>query len=137
MDRGLPVPAATWNGDVWTVPGLLTGERERSLRLQRTLARATPGSNRRKRAKVDIATLTVRAADRRKDRVEKIKAAYTSYTSYTSRICAEYGYRAPRNRASQAVFRRAACGHADNADVNAARNVAAGWVVTAHGDLQP
>jgi putative transposase len=36
-------------------------------------------------------------------------------------------------RESQALFRCVACGYTDNADVNAARNIAAGHAVTARG----
>ena len=39
----------------------------------------------------------------------------------------------PELRESQAVFRCTACGLADNADVNAAKNIAAGHAVTARG----
>src|SRR5699024_1524400 len=56
-------------------------------------------------------------------RVDKVQAAYTSQT------CAECGYCASGNRESQAVFRCASCGHRDNADVNAARVIAAGRAV--------
>jgi transposase len=41
--------------------------------------------------------------------------------------------RDPKSRESQAVFRCTACGFACNADVNAARNIAAGHAVTARG----
>ena len=64
-------------------------------------------------------------------RVEKINPAYTSQTCYACGHCAA------NNRESQTVFRCRACGHADHADVNAARNIAAGRAVTARGALRP
>jgi putative transposase len=63
-------------------------------------------------------------------RVEQILAAYTSQR------CSECGHVAPENRKSQAVFECQACNAGQcNADVNAARNIAAGRAVTARGDL--
>jgi putative transposase len=63
-------------------------------------------------------------------RVEQIPAAYTSQR------CAVCGHVAPGNRKSQAVFECQACNAGPcNADVNAARNIAAGRAVTARGDL--
>jgi putative transposase len=63
-------------------------------------------------------------------RLERIPAAYTS-----QRCCA-CGHIAPENRKSQAVFACVACKAGPwNADVNAARNIAAGRVVPAQGDL--
>jgi putative transposase len=58
-------------GELLNVPGLSAGEAKRMLRLQRRLARAKRGSNRRKRVKVLIARVKAREADRRKDFVEK------------------------------------------------------------------
>jgi putative transposase len=43
--------------------------------------------------------------------------------AYTSQTCAECGVVDARSRKSQAIFECVACGHADNADVNAAREV--------------
>jgi len=40
------------------------------------------------------------------------------------------------SRESQADFRCVACGYACNADVNAARNIAAGHAVTARGGFR-
>jgi len=58
----------------------------------------------------------------------KVPAAYTSQT------CAECGAVDRRSRQTQAKFGCVACGHTDNADVNAARNIlAAGLAVTARG----
>jgi putative transposase len=63
-------------------------------------------------------------------RVEQISAAYTSQR------CSVCGHVAPENRKSQAVFECEACtAGPSNADVNAARNIAAGRAVTARGDL--
>jgi putative transposase len=56
--------------------------------------------------------------------------------AYTSQRCSHCGHVAPENRKSQAVFQCVACGAGPcNADVNAARNIAAGRAVTARGDL--
>jgi putative transposase len=63
-------------------------------------------------------------------RVELIPAAYTSQR------CSACGHVAPGNRKSQAIFECQACTAGRcNADVNAARNIAAGRAVTARGDL--
>ncbi|TGB39518.1 transposase [Mycolicibacterium peregrinum] len=63
-------------------------------------------------------------------RVEQIPAAYTSQR------CSACGYVAIGNRKSQAVFECQSCTAGPcNADVNAARNIAAGRAVTARGDL--
>jgi putative transposase len=56
--------------------------------------------------------------------------------AYTSQRCSYCGHVAPENRKSQAVFQCVACDAGPcNADVNAARNIAAGRAVTARGDL--
>ncbi|ABW12910.1 DNA (cytosine-5-)-methyltransferase [Parafrankia sp. EAN1pec] len=196
VDRGVAVSAALSTGELLSCPKLRPKEAERLRRLQRRLAKATRGSNRRGRLKTQIARVKVREADRRKDwvektstdlarrfdvirvedlriknmtrsargtvdqpgrnvrqkaglnrgilangwgllarrleqkapgRVEKIPAAYTS------QCCSSCGHVAPGNRESQAMFRCVACGHTANADVNAARNIAAGRAVTARG----
>jgi putative transposase len=63
-------------------------------------------------------------------RVEHVSAAYTSQR------CSACGHVALENRKSQAVFECEACNAGPcNADVNAARNIAAGRAVTARGDL--
>jgi putative transposase len=63
-------------------------------------------------------------------RIERIPAAYTSQR------CSACGHVAPENRKSQAVFACVVCGAGPcNADVNAARNIAAGRAVPAQGDL--
>jgi putative transposase len=63
-------------------------------------------------------------------RLEAVPAAYTSQR------CSQCGHIAPENRKSQAVFQCGACGAGPcHADVNAARNIAAGRAVTVRGDL--
>ena len=196
IDRGVAVSAALSTGEMLHCPTLTARERTRLRRLQRTLARAKRGSNRRGRVRHAIARLRARETDRRKDwaekastdiarrfdmiraedlrirnmtrsakgtlgnpgrnvrqkaglnrgilrsgwgllvrrleekapgRVEKIKPAFTSQR------CSACGQVDPKSRESQAVFRCTACGFACHADVNAARNIAAGHVVTARG----
>lgn len=45
--------------------------------------------------------------------------------AYTSQMCSQCGHTARQNRENQAVFRCQDCGHAQNADVNAAHNIRA------------
>ncbi|MCW2938496.1 MAG: Mobile element protein [Actinomycetia bacterium] len=71
VDRGVTVSAALSTGEMLNVPGLSAGEQARLLRLQRKLAKAKRGSNRRKRVKVLIAKVKARETDRRKDFIEK------------------------------------------------------------------
>jgi putative transposase len=196
IDRGVAVSAALSTGQLLCCPALTSRERTRLRRLQRTLARARRGSNRRGRVKHAIARLKARETDRRKDwaektstdlarrfdlirvedlqipnmtrsakgtrgdpgrnvrqkaglnreilrsgwgllvrrlqekapdRVEKVSPAFTSQR------CSACGQVDRASRESQAVFRCTACGFACNADVNAARNIAAGHAVTARG----
>jgi putative transposase len=196
IDRGVAVTAALSTGELLHVPCLTGQERKRLRRLERKLARARRGSNRRKWVKQAIARLRARETDRRKDwaektsteiarrfdvirvedlqiknmtrsargtahspgrnvrakaglnreimrsgwgtlvrrlqdkapgRVEKINPAYTSQT------CSGCGHRDPESRESQSRFRCRACGLTVHADVNAARNIAAGHAVTARG----
>ncbi|MCO5998348.1 RNA-guided endonuclease InsQ/TnpB family protein [Actinoallomurus rhizosphaericola] len=200
VDRGVVVSAALSTGEQWSVPGLRKTEADNLRRLQRRLARAKPGSNRRARVKMAIGRIKARETDRRKDWVEQTSTALArSYDvirvedlriknmvrsargtlaapgtnvrakaglnrsihaagwgllvtrleqkasgrvekinpAYTSQICHACGHRAAESRESQAVFRCRTCGHVDDADVNAAKNIAAGRAVTARGALQP
>jgi putative transposase len=200
VDRGVAVSAALSTGERLSVPGLRDTEANRLRRLQRRLARAKRGSNRRTRVKTAIARIKARETDRRKDWVEQtstrlaadfdlirvedlkirnmVRSARGTIAApgknvrakaglnrsihaagwgrlvtrlehkapgrvekitpaYTSQICHACGHRAAENRESQAVFRCRACGHTDHADVNAAKNIAAGRAVTARGALQP
>ncbi|MGH3120376.1 MAG: RNA-guided endonuclease InsQ/TnpB family protein [Streptosporangiaceae bacterium] len=196
IDRGVAVSAALSTGELLHAPGLTARERKRLLRLERRLARAQRGSNRRRRVRLAIARLKARQTDRRKDwaerasteiarrfdliriedlqianmtrsakgtrenpgrnvrakarlnlgilasgwgllvrrleekapgRVEKIKPAFTSQR------CSACGHVDANSHESQARFACTACGFAGHADVNAARNIAAGHAVTARG----
>jgi putative transposase len=71
IDRGVAVSAALSTGQLLHAPALTARERTRLRRLQRKLARATRGSNRRGRVKHAIARLKARETDRRKDWAEK------------------------------------------------------------------
>jgi putative transposase len=72
IDRGVVVSAALSTGELLHCPGLSARERARLRRLQRTLARARRGSNRRGRVKHAAARLRARERDRRKDWAEKV-----------------------------------------------------------------
>jgi transposase len=74
--------------------------------------------------------LVRRLEDKAPDRVEKINPAFTSQRCSACRRVDR------KSRESQAAFRRTACGYACNADVNAARNIAAGYAVTARGGIR-
>ncbi|URM98074.1 transposase [Actinomadura madurae] len=71
VDRGVAVSAALSSGELLHAPALTGREAERLRRLQRRLARAAKGSNRRTRIKAAIARVKAREADRRRDWVEK------------------------------------------------------------------
>ncbi|MGH3254468.1 MAG: RNA-guided endonuclease InsQ/TnpB family protein [Streptosporangiaceae bacterium] len=199
IDRGVAVSAALSTGDLLHVPGLTAPERTRLRRLERRLARARRGSNRRTRVRLAIARLRARQTDRRKDwaekastgiarrfdviRVEDLQIANMTRSArgtrdnpgrnvlakaglnreilasgwgllvrrpqekapgrvekvnpqYTSQRCSACGHVDGGSRESQARFACTACGFACHADVNAARNIAAGHAVTARGGLR-
>jgi IS605 OrfB family transposase len=71
VDRGVAVSAALSTGELLSVPGLRNTEAKRLLRLERKLARARRGSNRRRLVKSAIARVKARESDRRRDWVEK------------------------------------------------------------------
>ncbi len=96
--------------------------------------RENPGRNVRQKAGLNRGILDSgwgllvrRLEDKAPDRVEKIKP------HYTSQRCSACGQVDRDSRESQAVFRCTACGFVGHADVNAARNIAAGHAVTARG----
>jgi putative transposase len=199
VDRGVAVGAALSTGELLRVPGLTARERARLRRLQRTLARARRGSDRRGRVRLAIARLKARQTDRRKDwaekastdlarrfdliRVEDLKVQSMTRSArgtagapgrnvrakaglnrgilasgwgllvrrlqdkapgrvekinpaFTSQRCSACGHVDAKSRESQARFVCTACGFAGNADVNAARNIAAGHAVTARGGVR-
>jgi transposase len=72
IDRGVHNSAALSTGELMRVPGLTKRERRRMRRLERKLARARPGSNRRMRARRAAARLRACETDRRKDWTEKV-----------------------------------------------------------------
>ncbi|MEX5708728.1 transposase [Parafrankia sp. FMc6] len=121
--------------DVIRVEDLKIGQMTRSARG----TTETPGTNVWQKARLNRGILAqgwgllvARLEQKAPDRVEKFPAAYTS------RRCSACGHVAPGNRESQAVFRCVACGHTANADVNAAVNIAVGYIaagraVTARG----
>jgi putative transposase len=74
--------------------------------------------------------LVRRLHDKAPGRVEKITPAFTSQR------CSACGHVDRKSRESQAGFRCTACGYACHADVNAARNIAAGHAVTARGGVR-
>ena len=71
IDRGVAVSAALSTGELLHCPALTGRERRRLRRLQRRLARARRGSNRRGQVKHAIARLRARETDRRRDWAEK------------------------------------------------------------------
>ena len=71
--------------------------------------------------------LVRRLEDKAPGRVEKVKP------HFTSQRCSACGQVDAKSRESQARFVCTACGFAGHADVNAARNIAAGHAVTARG----
>ena len=182
----MAVAAALSTGELLPCPALTGRERRR---LQRTLARARRGSNRRGRVRHAIARLRARERDRRKDWAEKVSTSIarrfdvirvedlqiTNMTrsakgtrenpgrnvrakaglnrgilrsgwgllvrrledkapgrvekvrpAFTSQRCSACGQVDENSRESQARFVCTACGFACHADVNAARNIAAG-----------
>ena len=72
IDRGVKVSAALSTGEMLTVLGLTLSESQRLAQLERKLARAQRGSNRRRNVKTAIARMRAREADRRKDWAERL-----------------------------------------------------------------
>src|SRR6266568_1788520 len=97
----------------------------------------TPGRNVRQKAGLNRSILASawgllvrRLEDKAPGRIEKINPAFTSQR------CSACGYVDAKSRESQTAFHCTACGYACNADVNAAKNIAAGRAVTARGGFR-
>jgi putative transposase len=196
VDLGVAVSAALSTGELLTLPRSSPARQRMLGRLQRKLARAQRGSNRRARVKLAIARLRARETDARRDWAEKVSTKLAGRfdlirvedlkiknmtrsamgtveapgrnvrqkaglnrgiltsgwgllvrrleqkapdrlekikPAFTSQRCSVCGQIAADSRESQALFRCVACGYTCNADVNAARNIAAGHAVTARG----
>jgi len=116
--------------DLIRVEDLKIGNMTRSARLNterpRQGVRAKAGLNR-EILRSGWGLLVRRLEDKAPGRVEKIRPAFTSQR------CSACGHVDAKSRESQARFVCTACGFACNADVNAARNIAAGHAVTARG----
>ncbi|MFI5697771.1 RNA-guided endonuclease InsQ/TnpB family protein [Kribbella sp. NPDC051586] len=72
VDRGVSVSAALSTGELLTCPNLSRGEQRRVKHLQRKLAKAQAGSNRRGKIRASLARFKAREADRRKNWVEQM-----------------------------------------------------------------
>ena len=72
IDRGVAVSAVLSTGQMLCVPRLSPRRQRRLRRLQRKLARARRGSNRRRHVKAAIARLRARETDARKDWAQKV-----------------------------------------------------------------
>jgi len=106
-------------------------------RRSRNMTRSAKGRNVRQKAGLNReimrsgwGLLVKRLEDKVPGRVEKINPAYTSQR------CSACGHIAAESRKSQALFCCVACTYTGNADVNAAKNIAAGHAVTARGGSQ-
>jgi transposase len=74
--------------------------------------------------------LVQRLEDKAPGRVERVNSVFTSQR------CSACGQVDWKSRESQADFRCTTCGFTCNADVNAAKNIAAGHAVTARGGVR-
>lgn len=141
VDRGVTASAALSTGELLSCPSPSGREQQRFKHLQRKLARAKRGSNRRGKTRAAIARFKARESDRRKaglnrgilaqgwgllvQRLEQKAPGRVLKVNpgYTSQPCSACGHVASENRESQAVFRCVACRYEANADVNAAINI--------------
>jgi putative transposase len=123
VDRGVAVSVALSTGDLLKAPGLRPAERRRLRLLQRRLARAKRGSNRRRRIRLAIARLKAREADRRRDWVEKTS---TDLARRFDLICVEDLDVRTMTRSGKGTLQRPGRGVRQKAGLN--RGIlAAGW----------
>lgn len=193
IDRGVANTLTLSTGEMMQSPAPIDARRA-----ARHLSRATRGSKRRQAARLGVAKLKARDADRRKDWAEKSSTAIAMrfglvriedlrianmvrsakgtigspgtnvrqkaglnrsilaqggglfarrlgdkigdrlelvLAAYTSQRCSTCGEVDPNSRESQAKFVCTTCGFVEHADVNAARNIAAGHAATARRGL--
>src|SRR5271169_5077702 len=177
IDRGVAVSAALSTGEMLRCPALTWRERTRLRRLQRRLARAKRGSNRRAQVRHAIALLRARETDRRKEWAEKTSTGIarrfdlirvddlqignmtrsargtrddpgrnvrqkaglnrgilqSGWGLLVRRLEDKAPGRVEKVRPHYTSQRCSACGFVGHADVNAAKNIAAGHAVTARG----
>ena len=123
VDRGVRVAAALSTGELLTVASLHPAERRRLRHLERRLARAKPGSNRRRRVKLAISRLKAREADRRRDWTEKVS---TDLARRFDLICVEDLDVRAMSRTAKGTLQRPGRGVQQKAALN--RSIlASGW----------
>ncbi|MDE0241926.1 MAG: transposase [bacterium] len=93
-----------------------------------------PGSNVRQKAGLNRVILATGWAGLRQMLGYKVARLVAVPAHYTSQTCAECGAVDARSRRAQAIFECVACGHADHADLNAARNIRRRGQAHLHGE---
>lgn len=114
------------NYDLIRIEDLTVGNLTKSARGTKT----SPGRNVRQKSALNRAildsgwgTFSTRLSQKALGRVEKVNPRFTSQR------CSVCQHVARESRKSQALFQCVACGHTSNADLNAAKNIAAGLAV--------
>ena len=95
--------------------------------------RESPGSNVRQKAGLNREILATGWGDLRRMLAYKAPRLVEVDPAFTSQTCAECGAVDPASR-SRRKFHCVACGHADHADVNAARNIRRRGLAQLHGE---
>jgi putative transposase len=123
VDRGVAVSVALSTGQLLKTAGLRPGERRRLWLLERRLARAKAGSNRRRRVRLAVARLRAKDADRRRDWAEKTS---TDLARRFDLICVEDLDVRAMTRSARGTLQRSGRGVRQKAGLN--RGIlAAGW----------